>query len=208
MKKINNLLILLLSTGVFIYSSCNDKKEKECCKKTDSTSIASKKIEQGQESIYQLDGQWVDQNNKPIKLIDFKGKIQIVSMVFTNCAYACPRIVADMQLIESKIPADKKDKINFLLISFDTERDTPERLQTFAKEMQLDKNWTLLHGEEEQVREIALVLGVKYDKQTDGSFAHSNIIIALDSNGSIAYQQEGLGTSPEKTVEAISNLLK
>lgn len=210
MKKIKNIYFLFLSAGVFIYSSCNDKKEKECCKKHDYATEVSDGLapKQSKESIYQLDGQWVNQNNQAINLTEFKGKIQIVAMIFTNCANACPRIVADMQLIESKIPLAQKDNVNFLLISFDTERDTPDRLTAFAKEKQLNKNWTLLHGEEELVREMALVLGIKYDKQTDGSFAHSNIITTLDSNGMIVTQQEGLGTSPEKTVETINNLLK
>lgn len=209
MKKLSVFYLLLLSAGIFICPSCNDKNEKECCKKKDS--IAASEIslsDKSDGSIYQLESKWVNQNNTSIKLSDLEGKVQIVAMVFTNCASACPRIVADMQLIESKLTMAQKDKVEFLLISFDTERDTPERLTIFAKEKQLTKNWTLLHGEEDSVRELALVLGVKYDKQTDGSFAHSNIITTLDSNGAIAFQQEGLGESPDKTVEKINDLLR
>lgn len=210
MKKLSIFYFLFLSAVIFICSSCNDKNEKECCKKKDSeikTAVISP-TDKSEESVYQLEGKWVNQNNNPVKLIDLEGKVQIAAMVFTNCASACPRIVEDMQLIESKLTLVQKGKVEFLLISFDNERDTPERLTLFAKEKQLTKKWTLLHGEEDSVRELALVLGVKYEKQDDGSFAHSNIITTLDPTGAIAFQQEGLGESPDKTVEKINDLLK
>lgn len=208
MKKV---VVLFFGVLLFLGVSCKQNEKKECCSKSDSSKVENKNedlSDLNKESIYQLESDWQNQNGKPLKLTSFKGKIQVVAMVFTNCTYACPRIVGDMQLIESSLSEELKKQVDFILISFDVERDTPERLLSFSKEMKLSDNWVLLHGNEESTHEMSLVLGVKYDKQTDGSFAHSNIITVLNQDGAIAFQQEGLGVSQEKTMEAIKAIAK
>jgi protein SCO1/2 len=159
-------------------------------------------------SVYQLDGTWKNQDDRQIRLADLGGKVQIVAMIFSNCKYACPKIVEDMKKIARKIPADQMKQVGFTLISFDVERDNPAQLKKFAAEMKLDKHWTLLHGEEQQVRELSLVLDVQYEKQDDGTFAHSNVITVLDQQGVIATRQEGLDVDPGSTVRTIVTLLQ
>ncbi len=49
----------------------------------------------------------------------------------------------------------------FLLMSFDTKRDMPEVLAAFRKKEKLPvANWTLLRGSEDDVRELAALLGI------------------------------------------------
>lgn len=158
------------------------------------------------ESIYQLSSDWHTQNNDTIQLSQFQGKIPLVTMVFTNCGFACPRIVADLKIIEEQLPDDKEGEVLFVLVSFDTERDHPAELLDFANEMKLDENWILLHGGEEEVRELSMVLDVQYKKQPDGNFAHSNNIILLDKKGVIVTQIEGLRTNSNPIIEQIKKL--
>lgn len=155
------------------------------------------------ESIYQLPGEWHTHNGDTIQLKSLVGKIPVVAMVYTSCGFACPRIVADIENIEKKIPKDKKDEVVFVLVSFDSEKDTPNRLKAYAKEMKLDEKWLLLHGDEELVRELSMLLNVKYKKQTDGNFAHSNGITLLNTKGVIVEQVEGLGVSGQPILDKI-----
>lgn len=203
--------LFLLAVFAIGFISCShdegkDKTEKPaCCKKPDSLTGT---LNYSKESIYQVGGEWKNQNGEKTELNKLSGKVQVVAMIFTSCKYACPKIISDIQSIESKIPPDKRDKVNFLLITFDLVRDTPERLKTFANEMNMNEHWVLLHGTEQSVQEIAVALGVKFEKQDDGSFAHSNLITILDRNGAIAYQQEGLGANAENTMKTIAELTK
>ncbi len=158
------------------------------------------------ESIYQLDGEWHTQNNDTVQLSQLQGKIPVVAMVFTNCGFACPRIVADLKNIEEQLPKEKIDEVVFVLVSFDTERDHSTRLQEFAREMDLQENWLLLNGEEEEIRELTMVLDVQYSKQPDGNFAHSNNIILLDKNGVIVTKVEGLKANAQPIVDQIKQL--
>src|SRR5690606_12679619 len=158
------------------------------------------------ESLYQLDGTWLDQDSNTFKMQELEGKIPLVAMVFTSCAYACPRMVADIQNIEQQVPKEKAGDMKYVLISFDVERDYPERLSKFAKDMELDDQWILLHGNEEDVRELSMILGVSYKKMPDGNFAHSNQITLLNRKGEMVEQVEGLGTDPKPIVEKIKEL--
>ena len=130
--------------------------------------------------------------------------VVVAAMVFTHCAYACPRILVDLQAIEDQIPAEQRDQVRWLLVSMDSDRDTPEVLNTYAEDNSLDTSrWTLLHGDDFAVRGIAAALGVRYKKDVNGNFAHSNVITVLDREGRIAHQLQGLGTEPTPSIEAI-----
>lgn len=171
------------------------------CKKT-SSEIKNNSI--SQESIFNLTSEWKTQDNKTIHLEDLKGKVTVMVMIYTSCKAACPRLVADMRDIESKIPKDKLSDLNFVLVSIDPEVDTPERLKTFAKTNFMDApHWTFLQGTKTTVQEFANVLAVKYKKISPMDFSHSNIISVFNKNGELVHQQEGLGVNNENTVAKI-----
>ena len=200
----NNFGLFILVLILFTACKSQDDEKKECCKPSDLTEEGTKGL--GTESLYLMEGSWIDENGRQFELASLKGKVQIVSMIFSHCEYACPRLVADLQNIEEQIPEDKKDQVNFLLVSFDVERDTPQRLKEFKVMEELGENYTLLHGEESDVRMLSVLLDIKYEKQSDGNFAHSNIIAVLDQEGVMRAQVEGLGADPRSALKAIKSL--
>ncbi|HEY1025264.1 MAG TPA: SCO family protein [Sphingobacteriaceae bacterium] len=200
---IYKLTILFAFITAFTFA-CNADKKAASEETVNAVTVNNK--ETAGESLYQLEGEWHSQNGDTLQLAELNGKIPVVSMIFTRCGFACPRIVADIKNIEKQIPAEKKDSVVFVLVSFDSERDNPDKLKEFATEMKLDDKWILLHGGEQEVRELSMLLNVKYKKQPDGSFAHSNGITLLDANGAIAAHVEGLGTDPEPIVSKMKEL--
>lgn len=72
--------------------------------------------------------------------------------------------------------------------------------------MKLGDNWQVLHGDEESVRELSMLLDVKYKKQDNGDFTHSSSIALLDTEGAIATRVEGLGADPKPIIEKIRML--
>ncbi len=157
-----------------------------------------------EESIFNLTSEWKTQDNTTIHLEDLKGKVTVMVMIYTTCKAACPRLVADMRDIESKMPKDKLSDLHFVLVSIDPETDTPERLKKFAKENFMDApHWTFLQGNVNTVQEFANVLAVKYKKISPMDFSHSNIISVFNKNGELVHQQEGLGVNNENTVAKI-----
>ncbi|NJD22214.1 MAG: SCO family protein [Melioribacter sp.] len=193
------LLLTVRGSGKtnIIQAKQNTSGEKSCCSETGTDAVS-------ENSIYQLESVWKNETGKKMMLNELKGKKQIMAMVFTSCTYACPLIVNDMKKIESQI---KNDDVNFLLISIDPKRDTPEALMQYAKNNKLDmKRWRLLTGDENSISELAAVLGFKYKKEPDGSFSHSNIINVLNESGEIAYQHFGLNQDTKDVLDELKKL--
>jgi len=159
------------------------------------------------ESIYQLTDTFQTQDSKNVTLASFAGKPTVVGMIFTHCTYACPRLTADIKNVENKLK-DENGKVNYLLVSFDSERDFPDTLKKYARDAGLDENWTLLHGNEEVVRTLSVLLNVQFAKDAEGNFSHSNIISVLDKNGVLNFQKEGLGTDPEEISKAVKQMIQ
>lgn len=157
-------------------------------------------------SIYQLTDTFQTQDSKAVTLSSLEGKPTVVAMIFTHCTYACPRLTGDMKNIESKLK-NENGKVNFVLVSFDADRDLPDTLKKYASTMGLDANWTLLHGDENAVRTLSVLLNVQFAKDADGNFSHSNIISVLDKNGVLVFQKEGLNADQSETIRAIKQML-
>jgi protein SCO1/2 len=155
-------------------------------------------------SIYNLESQWTDQAGTIHALSDFRGKVTVAAMIFTHCKFACPRILVDLKAIEKEIPEDRLGEVRWLLFSMDSDRDLPEVLKAYAAANDLDtKRWTLMHGDDSAVREMGATLGVRYIKDAEGNFSHSNLITVLDQDGRISHQLEGLGAENSPSVAAI-----
>lgn len=158
-------------------------------------------------SIYQLEGEWTDAQGRRVRLDTLRGAPLLALLFYGTCQHACPALVHDMQAIEAALEPGKRERTRFLLVSFDPERDTPERLARYASEHGLEAaRWTLLHGSPEQIRELALVLGVRYRPSGEGSFNHTMRITLLDADGVIARQMDGLGQDPAPLLAALHDL--
>ncbi|NJM55756.1 MAG: SCO family protein [Verrucomicrobiae bacterium] len=159
-------------------------------------------------SLYQLESEWTSDAGRHVRLDVLRGRPQVVAMFFASCEFACPIIVNDMKRIEAALPEEVRGKTDFLLVSIDPERDTPEALRAFRGRMKLPmERWTLLTGRPDDVRELAALLGVNYRKDARGQFAHSNLITLLNAGGEVVAQQSGLNQSPDELVRKLNTLV-
>jgi protein SCO1/2 len=159
-------------------------------------------------SIYQLESVWTSDVGREIKLGVLQGQPQVLAMFFSHCEYACPITVNNMLTIERDLPETLRERVDFLLVSFDTERDTLEALRAYRERMKLSPaHWTLLRGREDDVRELAALLGINYQKDARGQFAHSNVITVLNAAGEIAHQEIGLHPQTAEIVKAVEKMV-
>lgn len=201
MKKAVFILFVLL-----FFSACNqsDKKQDMAEKEVAATENSAVNTELPELSIYHLPATWTTQNNENIQLEDLRGNVLVMVMIYTSCKAACPRLIADMRNIEKQVPEKYLGKTKFIMVSIDPETDTPQRLEAFAKENEMEEDhWVFLRGTPEDTREFATVLAVSYKKISPIDFSHSNIISVFDEEGVLVHQQEGLGVDNTETVEAI-----
>ncbi|MDQ5978448.1 MAG: hypothetical protein QG602_1422 [Verrucomicrobiota bacterium] len=177
------------------------KKPDACCAEIENRE--SKIQNFSSESLYQLEVGFTDDRDRPFTLASLRGRPVVLTMFFASCGYACPLLLTDMQAIRAKLPAEIRDQAAFVLVSFDVARDTPAALAKYREERQLDAQWTLLHGDDDAVRELAALLGVKFKLEADGQFAHSNLISILNPGGEVVHQRTGLQGGLDEAAQAI-----
>ena len=164
----------------------NVKEEKSCCSEEEAGDYS-------ENSIYNLESDWVNQNGDKIDLGSLRGKPVILTLFYASCTYACPILINDMKKIESSISKNGLDGFKFVLVSIDPERDTPENLLKTLKMNNLDsRRWTLFTGNKDDVMNLAALIGFKFKDDDNGGFSHSNLITLLNENGEIVHQHVGL----------------
>lgn len=168
-----------------------------CAVKTEAEAYSS-------ESIFHFNSIWTNQAGETVHIHSMKGDWHVAGMFFSHCSSICPRLVHDMKLIREALPVLAKEKTEFLLVSLDPERDTPERLIEFQGEMEIaDGGWTLWQGYPSDVRALAAAFGVAYRKLPDGDFSHSAVILLINPDGEIVMRLQDFASDRKPMIERI-----
>ena len=197
------LTLALLATALLLAGCSTTSRTPSCC-----VTEVTAENPVSDRSLFQLDSSWTNDQNAGLKLGALGGRPLVVTMFFAKCEYACPVLVHDMKRVQAALSEDARGKVGFVLVSFDTERDTPAVLAEYRKIHELPANWTLLRGAPDDVLELAALLGVKFKKDARGQFAHSNMLTVLNGGGEVVHQQIGLNQTPDETVKQLVQLLR
>jgi protein SCO1 len=139
------------------------------------------------------------QDNKPVSLADFHGKVVAVTFIYTGCPDICPMLTQKMVQVQDELGADFGKKIAFVSISLDPEHDTPEVLKDYAQFWAAKpEGWSFLTGSPEAVREVTRRYGVFFSKKEDGSVEHSQLTTLVDADGRMRVQYLGARFDPEE----------
>ena len=145
-----------------------------------------------------------------------KDKITLMAMVYTHCPDICPMTTHNMYLVQQRLPEDLMDKVKFVVISFDPNRDTPAVLKKFAeiRDITFD-NWTLLSGDEQNTKEVMLKFDIKaipadssYDESGELSYSiiHTDRISLIDQKGRLRSNYKGSTANLDMILEDINFL--
>ena len=150
-----------------------------------------------------------DQNGDLFRLSDQQGKIVLIFFGYSNCPDVCPITLSEFKRIKAML-GDKADRVRFVYITVDPERDTVERINTFLQNF--DPSFTGLTATREILEPVWKAYGVYQQKQDTGSAAgyqvdHSTRTYLIDANGRwrINYPY---GMEPEKIVKDLQHLMK
>jgi protein SCO1/2 len=180
--------------------------QKDACCASESAEIENQKskIESfTKESLYQLDASFTNDAGESFSLGSLRGRPVVLNMFFASCGYACPLTVSDLLAIQGRLAPELRGRAAFVLVSFDVARDTTAALAKYRAQRGLDGQWILLRGDDDSVRELAALLGVKYKQEADGMFSHSNIVTVLNREGEIVHQRTGLKGGLDEAAAAL-----
>lgn len=131
-------------------------------------------------------GELTDQAGEPFQLAGLRGKVSLVFFGFTNCPDVCPMGMQRMRMLEESGEV-AADKIAYVLISVDGQRDSPEVMKAFLE--QYSPDFLGLTADTQAVKKIAKGYSVAFFKgsvnDADGSYSvsHSPQIFVVDPDG-------------------------
>lgn len=190
-------LIILFITFGFSFG-CDDQNSSGHHHHGDDHVLASSDAAQG--SLFDLGSKWTTESNQTITLKEFKGSLFIISMFYATCQSICPRLVADIGQLSKKIAEKTGKDPRIVLVSIDSEKDNPAVLSAYKKKMNLNENWTLLSGKEEDIRMLSVVLGINYKKISNGEFNHSAVYSLVSKEGMVVSRIEGIGSNSDALI--------
>lgn len=130
----------------------------------------------------------VDQNGKTFTNYDLKDSWSFIFFGFTHCPDVCPLTLNTLDNVISSITPNETVNVQAVLISVDTERDSPKKLKSYVEHF---NNKTIgLTGEETQLRHLTKSLGVVYTSEksaNDNNYLidHSAHIFLVAPNGNL-----------------------
>lgn len=145
-------------------------------------------------SFYLVESRWEDQGGKALTLDEFRGRPVVLAMFYASCTVACPILAENVRRIERAAHDARLDPPpRYVLVTFEPDHDSSALLRRYAESHGLDPaRWSLLRGDADDTRELAVLLGVRYKRNSDGSFSHSNLITLLNGAGEAVHRHEGL----------------
>jgi cytochrome oxidase Cu insertion factor (SCO1/SenC/PrrC family) len=192
----------LISTGVWAQHEGHAGHKAEAQKPADpAKSIAPLTKPKRDPQAYFTDRELYTQDGKRVRFYSdvLKGKMVVINTIFTNCQDACPLITERMNEVRAKLgPAFGKD-VEFISISSDPERDSPQAMKKFAQKHKADvPGWTFLTGKKADVDVVLKKLG-QFSESVE---AHSTTLIAWNFK-----TDKGKKLMPNVDAEIIANQL-
>lgn len=81
----------------------------------------------------------------------FGDRIVVVDFVFTHCTTICPALTAIMSAVQKRLSRDGRDDWQLLSLSVDPARDTPARMDEYARKVGAGERWWWLTGDAAQI---------------------------------------------------------
>jgi protein SCO1/2 len=139
-----------------------------------------------------------DQEGRPRKLSDWRGRALAVTFVYTRCPLPdfCPLLDRRFAEIQRAIAADPnlRDRAHLASISFDPARDTPDVIRAHAKARGADpKTWSYLTGTKAAIDRVTSRFGVSTidEKDTAQSITHNLRTAIVDPQGRLVKMYSG-----------------
>ncbi len=121
-------------------------------------------------------------NGATFSTAGYKGHIWIINFFFANCEKVCPALNGRLARIYREHASS--DRVRFLSITVDPERDTPQALTEYAKRFNARPPvWRFLTGSRDDITSI-IADGFKLVTNPDVSL-HTTRVVLVDEDGNI-----------------------
>lgn len=128
----------------------------------------------------------IDQHGRPFQLSQQRGHAVLLFFGYTHCPDVCPTTLVTFKAVKEQLGA-AADRVRFVFVTVDPERDTPERLREYVGFY--DPDFVGLWGTPDQMKTIQSAYGVLAQKEPDpgapGGYwvVHTAFALLVDPQG-------------------------
>ena len=149
------------------------------------------------------------QDGAQVALADLRGKVVVVTFIYTLCTNTCPVLTPMMSFVQDQLGADFGVKIAFVSITVDPERDTPEVLKEYAQAFGANlAGWFFLTGPSDVIYDVTRRYGVFALKSANGDVDHTFLTSIIDRRGILRVQYLGVRFDPNEFRRDLLSLLQ
>jgi protein SCO1/2 len=148
------------------------------------------------------------QDGNRVSLRDFRGKAVAVTFIFASCTDTCPLLTDKMARVQDQLGNLFGNKIAFVSITVDPERDTRDVLKQYAENFNANlAGWVFLTGDEAAIREVERRYGVFAETSASGDINHTFLTSLIDRRGMLRVQYLGVRFDLEEFRRDLLSLL-
>ena len=148
------------------------------------------------------------QDNARLSLRDLRGRVVAVTFIYASCTDTCPLLTAKLAGLQATLGTNFGQKVIFVSVTVDPERDTPEVLKRYARAHGANPaGWAFLTGTPSEIRAVAKDYGVYYRKTSRGDVDHTFLTSLVDPDGILRVQYLGVRFDPNELLRDLQTLM-
>ncbi len=149
------------------------------------------------------------QDGTLLSLHDLRGKVVVISFIYTRCADVCPMLTVKLVAIQELLGNEFGKEVIFLSVTVDPEHDRPGILERYAKALGCDlTGWVFLTGTPVQITDVARGYGVYHETGSDGDTEHNLLTSLVDREGALRVQYMGERFDPDMLLQDLQQLME
>ena len=107
-----------------------------------------------------------DQHDAAFHMADTKGRVVVLTFIYTHCVDACPYISLKVKNAISLLSRDR-DKAAFVAVTTDPKRDIPKVNFAYSQAFGLENAWSFVTGSLESAKAVWANYGIGVEKDSD-----------------------------------------
>jgi len=141
-------------------------------------------------------------------LAELRGKVVVVTFIYTGCTDTCPLLTAKMATLQAALGADFGPRVFFVSVTVDPERDTPDVLKRYAAPPHANPaGWMFLTGAPAEVADVGRRYGIFARKAAGGDVDHTFLTSLIDQESVLRVQYMGVRFDPAELLRDVRGLL-
>jgi protein SCO1/2 len=149
----------------------------------------------------------VNQSGQPLALRGLRGKVVLLTFIYSACADVCPLITAAMTEFQQRLAAGERPDVFFISVTVEPEVDTPAVLRAYAKRHGADlTSWAFMTGSPQAVEAVWQAFGLTVKRRAEGGVDHPAWTFLIDREGVVRYRYLGSVLEVETVLDDLRQL--